>query len=275
MISDIAVSAIVPFYNEEKSIGRVLRTLLASPLVNEVICVDDGSTDGSINVVKRFNGEITTIRFAQNKGKGAAVAAGLRKAKGKYVLFCDADLRHFTVTHIKKMLVPILDGKTKVVFAVPTKDKTGKYARNEVFLAGERVYPRAALLPHVSRLSGSKGAGASEVYLNILFKKKDILIVPLVGLHKPLKLSKWSSADALKQYLFSVIGVLQETGRIEIHSVRDLKQLENLVQVDTFETLILRIKKIRNKKIRYILETYYSKYIEKYIKQFKPPLHLP
>lgn len=264
-MKDVSVSAIVPFYNEEKSLGNVVAVLLASPYVSEVICIDDGSRDGSRKVLDRFDGKIKLIRFRTNHGKGTAVAEGIKHAHGKYLLFCDADLVHFTPDHVKKMLVPVLSGKTSATFAVPTQDINGNYSRHEVFLAGERVYPRHALLPHIARLSGSKGAGASEVFLNTLFKKRDLTIVPLVGLVKPSKEQKWSSPIAFRQYLFSVIGVLAETGKIEIHSVRDLKQLENLIQVDTFETLVSRVKSIKDKKIRQVLERYYKKYLAPFL----------
>lgn len=265
------VTAIVPFYNEEKSIGQVIATLLSSPFITEIICVNDGSKDGSSEVLKKFKKKITVIEFKTNHGKGRAVAEGIKKAKGDYLLFCDADLINFTPEHIKKMLTPVLSGETPVSFAVPTQDKTGKYSRHEVFLAGERVYPRRELLPHLKRISGSKGAGASEIFLNTLFKKKDLTVVPLIGLVKPSKEQKWSSPIAFRQYLFSLIGILAETGKIEINSVSDLKQLENLIQVDTFENLIGRIREIKDKKIRAMLEKYYSKYLAKYVNKIKPP----
>lgn len=265
------VTAIVPFYNEEKSVGDVVSTLLASPLISEVICVNDGSRDGSVEALKKFNGKIKLINFKKNHGKGRAVAEGIKKAKGQYLLFCDSDLINFTTEHIKRMLVPVLSGKTPAAFAVPTQDKNSRYSRHEVFLAGERVYPRHALLPHLARLSGSRGAGASEIFLNTLFKRRDLTIVPLVGLMKPSKEQKWSSPLALKQYLFSLIGILAETGKIEINSVKDLKQLENLIQVDTFEKLVERIKDIKDKNIRAMLEKYYSRYLAKYVKKIKPP----
>lgn len=271
---DHTVSAIVPFYNEQTSIDKVVDTLLYSGLISEVICINDGSTDDSLRALKRFDRKIQLINFKINQGKGKAVAEGIKRAKGKFLLFCDADLINFTVDHVKLMLEPVLSGKSRAVFAVPTPDSTGKYSRHEVFLAGERVYPRDALMPYLSRLSGSKGAGASEVFLNTLFKKKDLAIVPLVGLYKPSKDQKWSSATALKQYLFSIIGVLVETGKIEINSVSDLKQLENLVQVDTMENLTAKIQEIKNKKIRAILENYYSKYLSKYINKIKSPFKI-
>lgn len=261
------VSAIVPVFNEEKRVGKVIDTLLKSSLIDEVICINDGSSDKSLEVLKSFSSKISLINFKKNQGKGRAVVVGIKKAKGDFLLFCDSDLINFTLDHIKRMLDPILNGKTRVVFAVPTKDTTGKYERHEIYLAGERVYPREALLPYLSKLSRSKGAGGSEIVLNTLFRKKETKIVPLVGLIKPAKTNKWSSPIALKQYLLSAIGILQESGRIEINSIRDLKQLENLVQVDTFEDLITKIGEIRNEKIKVLLKNYFLKYITKYVKK--------
>lgn len=261
------VSVVVPVFNEEERVGKVIDTLLKSDLIDEVICINDGSSDKSLEVLKSFDKKIKLIDFKKNQGKGRAVVAGIKKAKGKFLLFCDSDLINFTLDHISQMLAPILSGKVRVVFAVPTKDTTGKYERHEIYLAGERVYPRSALLPYLSKLSRSKGAGGSEIVLNTLFSKKETKIVSLVGLVKPTKTRKWSSPVALKQYLLSAIGILQESGRIEINSIGDLKQLENLVQVDTFEELITKIGKIKDKRIRSILKKYFLKYITKYLRK--------
>ncbi|MEK7186154.1 MAG: glycosyltransferase family 2 protein [Patescibacteria group bacterium] len=265
----IQISAIVPVYNEEKRVARVITTLLKSKLISEIICINDGSSDKSLEILQKFGSKIILINFKSNKGKGTAVAEGIRKAKGDYLFFCDSDLINFTTEHIGSMLEPILDGKTKAVLAVPALDETGRYARHEIFLAGERIYPRKDLLPHVSKLTRTKGAGGSEIVLNSLFRKKEVFTVPLIGLKKPFKGSKWSSSLALRQGMLSVIGVLQESGRIEINSIGDLKKLENLIQVTTFEDLIEKIKKLRNKKLRMILEKYYTKYIFKYTKRLR------
>lgn len=263
------VSAVVPVYNEEKTVGKVVSTLLNSRLVFEVICVDDGSTDGSLEILKGFGRKIKLLSFTKNRGKGSAVAAGIKEAKGDLLLFCDSDLINFSVEHIKEMLTPVLSGEAVAVFAVPAHSKTGSYGRNEVFLAGERVYPRDRLSPYLSRLSRTKGAGGSEVFLNTLFRRREIRIVSLPGLIKPSKEKKWSSSGALRQYLLSVIGILSEAGRIEIHSLADLKQLENLVQVDTFENLVKKIKSVRNLKLRSVLEKYLLRYVSRYLKKIR------
>lgn len=268
-MQDKTVSAIVPVFNEEKTVAKVVKTLLASPLISEVICINDGSSDRSLEVLRGFGKKIKLVNFRKNRGKGSAVAAGIRLAKKECVLFCDSDLINFSLEHIQAMLAPILNGETRVVLAVPTQNKDGSFNRNEVYLAGERVYSRTALLPHLSKLGRSKGAGASEVYLNTLFPKREIKTVPLVGLIKPPKELKWSSPMALKQYLLSAISVLQEIGRIEINTLGDLKKLENLVQTDNFENLIFRVNEIKSKKLKNTLERYFLRYIS-YIRKLTP-----
>lgn len=265
------VSAVVPVYNEEKAVGSVVQTLLDSNLISEVICVDDGSSDGSLEILSGFGDRIKLVSFRKNQGKGAAVAEGIRLAQSEFLFFCDSDLKNFTADHIQAMLSPVFSGESQVVFGIPLIDNYGRkieYLKAQVYLAGERVYPREKILPCVSRLSGAKGAGASEVILNTLCRAREIKVVHLEGLVKPSKEQKWSKARAFTQYLFSAAGVLREIGRIEINSPADLKKLENLVQIDTFEKLSLKIGEIKNDRIKKIFERYFNRYFN-YFKNFR------
>ncbi len=83
-------SIIIPAYNEEKGIEKVLKKVL-EVIDNsyEIIVVDDGSTDGTYDVVKRFN--VKLLKHGKNLGKGTAIKAGINEASGKYILFIDAD----------------------------------------------------------------------------------------------------------------------------------------------------------------------------------------
>ncbi len=90
------VSAIVPVFNEEIRVGKVIGTLLKSNLIDEVICINDGSSDKSLEVLKKFGKKIKLINFKTNKGKGTAVAEGIKEARGNFLFFCDSDLINFT-----------------------------------------------------------------------------------------------------------------------------------------------------------------------------------
>lgn len=93
----VQLSLIIPVYNEEKIIEKTLTQVLLC-LENkkygwEVVMVDDGSQDRTASIVKGFNNKhIRFFRSKFNEGKGAAIRAGVRVARGKFILFSDADL---------------------------------------------------------------------------------------------------------------------------------------------------------------------------------------
>ena len=104
------VSIIVPTYNEGQNILTVLARIEEQSIQgfeHEVIVIDDGSTDETDNLLEQ-NPELygTLIRQSENRGKGAAVKAGLKKAKGDYILFQDADLEYDPADY-KKLFLPV------------------------------------------------------------------------------------------------------------------------------------------------------------------------
>ncbi len=114
------VSAIVPVFNEEKTVSCVVGTLLKNPLINEVICVNDGSTDKSLKILKKFNHEIQIVNLKKNRGKGFALSSGIRKAKSELVVFIDSDLVNLSDKHISTLINPVLKGKAKAVLGYPS-----------------------------------------------------------------------------------------------------------------------------------------------------------
>lgn len=88
------ISVIIPVYNAEKYIAGCLDALCAQTFGDiEVLCVDDGSTDGSGSILAEYAGKDPRIRVLPqaNSGPAAARNLGLKNAGGRYVMFCDAD----------------------------------------------------------------------------------------------------------------------------------------------------------------------------------------
>ncbi len=114
----VKVSVIVPAYNEEENIREILRMLMDVEQVlpsMEVIVIDDGSTDGTVEEVAKFSSRVKLIEHENNQGKGAALATGFDEASGEVVVVQDADLE-YSPYDIPRLVKPILSGEADVVF---------------------------------------------------------------------------------------------------------------------------------------------------------------
>jgi glycosyltransferase involved in cell wall biosynthesis len=110
------VSVLIPVYNEAETVGLVIERVLMQPVVKEVVVVDDGSTDGTAEVLERFEDpRVRVFRQPQNQGKTAAIARAIREARGDVLLVQDADLE-YDPTEIPHVVAPILEGHADVVY---------------------------------------------------------------------------------------------------------------------------------------------------------------
>ena len=110
------LSVVMPCYNELATIAIVVEQVLASPWVNEIVIVDDGSTDGTRDVLAEFDDpRIRVILHEHNQGKGAALQTGFRAAEGPFVIVQDADLE-YDPAEFGDLVAPLLEDKADVVY---------------------------------------------------------------------------------------------------------------------------------------------------------------
>lgn len=115
----LTLTVVIPCYNEVSSIEPVLRRVTAVGLADEIIIVDDGSTDGTHEVLAKLEAEalpgVRIIYHDKNQGKGAALVTGFRQATSDIILIQDADFE-YDPREYPMLLRPLQEGITKVVY---------------------------------------------------------------------------------------------------------------------------------------------------------------
>jgi glycosyltransferase involved in cell wall biosynthesis len=111
------LSVIIPVYNEEKNIEKIIKRVQAQKMAKEILIVDDGSMDGTRDILKKLDGKkkVRVILHEKNQGKGAAVVTGMNAATGDILLIQDADLE-YDPRDYPALLQPIEEGLADVVY---------------------------------------------------------------------------------------------------------------------------------------------------------------
>jgi glycosyltransferase involved in cell wall biosynthesis len=134
------LSLIVPAYNEAATLPRVLERLGRLEVAHEIVVVDDGSGDGTAEVMQAFDGRdgVRLIRHPVNRGKGAGLRTGFAAATGDILVVQDADME-YDPADIPALIQPILDGHADVVYG--SRLRGGRPQRAFLFthLVGNRV----------------------------------------------------------------------------------------------------------------------------------------
>jgi glycosyltransferase involved in cell wall biosynthesis len=138
----MAISVVVPAYNEAGRIGAVLEPILASALVDEIIVVDDGSEDGTADEARRF--PVRVIRLPENRGKASALDAGVSVAKNDVFLFLDADLVGLRTEHVDQLIRAYVDGDLDMAVGVFSDGRRNTDLAQKInpYASGQRVLPR-------------------------------------------------------------------------------------------------------------------------------------
>jgi len=134
------LSILMPVYNERERVEQAIAEVLATELPDEfeLIVVDDGSTDGTGELLRSgvWDDRVRLLRHEQNRGKGAAVKTALAHARGELAAVFDADLE-YDAADLGLLMPPLLDGRTNACFGVRAFD--GYTSHSFLFVLGNRA----------------------------------------------------------------------------------------------------------------------------------------
>jgi len=136
------LGVIVPAFNEEATVGRMIRRVLLQDCVQQVVFVDDGSSDKTFDVVQSVSNDprLTLRRHEVNRGKGAAIRTGLDAITTPLVIIQDADLEYDPVEYAG-LIAPIVEGRADVVYGV--RGFASHTAYSYWFVVGNRLVTTA------------------------------------------------------------------------------------------------------------------------------------
>lgn len=164
------ISCIVPVYNEAARVGAVLDVLVGHDLIDEIIVVNDGSTDNSEEVLGKRKG-IKLISYKKNQGKSHAMRVGLEAARNEWVMTIDSDLKGLNKGNIEALVLPINNHKADLSMTL-RKNSLGIFKFFKLdFVSGERVFKKS-LIKDLDDLEKLPGFGLEVFLNNIIIEKK-------------------------------------------------------------------------------------------------------
>lgn len=184
------ISLAICAYNEKDNIKRVLDVVNKVAWLDQIIVVDDGSNDGTHNVVRAYK-KIDLVIHPKNKGKGGAIATAIKVAKNDLMVFLDADLLGLTESHLLEMISPVLFTKQADlclgVFGKGEISATNIANKLLPSITGQRAVWKNKL-PNRSKMQALKYG--VDLFITNSFKPSRIKIVKLDGLSQIIKEEK-------------------------------------------------------------------------------------
>ncbi len=203
-----AVSCIIPAYNEERTVAGVIAAARRSAGVAEVIVVSDGSTDATAEAAAAAGADLV-IRLPKNLGKGGAVMAAARRARGEVLLLLDADLEGLKPGEIRELVRPVQDGGCDMAVGVLSDDLLQAVLP---YLSGIRAIRRRRLLVRPGLAATRFGFERALTELSWEERWK-VARVPLTGVFHPRKQEKYGLIRGWQGKVRMTVEVLALRGR--------------------------------------------------------------
>jgi len=197
------VSAIICVFNEEETLKKVITSVSNDPTVNEIIVVNDGSTDDSERLIKELKQhiEFKDFHLKINKGKGNAMALGVENSINEIIVFIDADQTLITPGYIVQMVNPLLKKECSMVLGYSTVRILNQNVNPFKILTGERALYKNDIIPILNKMKESRFGVETLLYLHFNSIGKSIKFIKLHGLKHRNKYKKMTPFNATTSYI--------------------------------------------------------------------------
>jgi len=211
----ITISCVVCAYNEAGRIRHILDAVDRHPALAEVIVVNDGSTDQTELLLRRYPG-LRVISYTPNRGKTYALSRGIAAARGDHLMLLDADLTGVTAADIDALAAPVLGGAAQVSISLRSNSLRLYRGMGLDFVSGERVIPKSLLVDVVSDMQRLPRWGG-EAFMNerIIRQRLRIAVVDwpgVVNIRKYRKVGRWRGVLAELRMMRDALSVLSLWG---------------------------------------------------------------
>jgi glycosyltransferase involved in cell wall biosynthesis len=249
------VSLIIPAFNEDKTIKALVDSVIDMGIFSEIICVNDGSSDLTSQLLHAYIPKIKVIDLPKNRGKGFALATGVESAKSDIVMFLDADILNLTKEHILSLVKPV--AKKVCDYSIARFDE-----ENEISffynISGQRVYNKSALLPLLQKMKKSRYG--VEILLNASLKDLTVIWIRWRGVKHISKYEKSGPMNSFKEYLQEGIDIALQYSRSDKEYLDDASVLKKVKKMANFNEIAESLKNLKNAHVRDILASYFKKY---------------
>jgi glycosyltransferase involved in cell wall biosynthesis len=218
------VSCIIPAYNEGPRIKSVLDVIGNCPSVDEIIVINDASTDNTREILEKYT-NITLINQEINQGKTKAVLLGLKKSKNDLVVTIDADLLGLSIETVESLISPVVEGKVGMTISLRSNSLSTYKMLGIDFVSGERVFNKNILLSKEDELVALPNFGL-EVFMN----------EQIINSNLPIQVVIWDKVISPRK--FDKMGFL-------LGSLGDLKMIQQILATVSLQKCVRQIIALR------------------------------